>query len=71
MDDGRGDPGAVAAVLLVNVLDDFFAPLMLEIDVDVRRLLALFGDEALEQKLVGRRVDRREVQALTDRAVRR
>lgn len=27
-------------VFPVNVLNDFFAPLMLEIDVDVRRLVA-------------------------------
>ena len=71
MDDGCGDSGAVAAVLFVNVLDDLLAPLMLEIDVDVGRLLPLLGDKALEQKLVGRRVDRRDVQAVTDRAVRR
>ena len=38
MDHGRGDPGAVAAVFCVDVLDHFLAPLMLEIDVDVGRL---------------------------------
>ncbi len=38
MDHGRGDPGAVAAVFLVDVLDHLLAPLMLEIDVDVGRL---------------------------------
>ena len=42
----------------VDVLDHFLAPLMLEIDVDVGRLLALLGDEALEQQVAGRRVDR-------------
>ena len=40
MDDGRADGGALAAIALVDVLDHLFAPLMLEIDVDVGRLVA-------------------------------
>ena len=44
---------------------------MLEIDVDVGRLLALLGNEALEQKLAGRRIDRGDAEAIADRAVRR
>ena len=44
-------PGAVAAVFLVDVLDHLLAPLVLEIDVDVGRLVALLGDEALEQQV--------------------
>ncbi len=71
MDHRRRNPRAVAAVLLVDVLDHFLAPLMLEIDVDVGRLLALLADEALEQQVVGRRVDRGDPQAVTDRAVGR
>ena len=71
MDHGRGDPGAVAAVFLVDVLDHLLAPLMLEIDVDVGRLAALLGDEALEQQVAGRRVDRGDAEAVADRAVRR
>ena len=43
MDHRRRDPGAVAAVFLVDVLDHLLAPLMLEIDVDVGRLLALLA----------------------------
>ena len=50
-DHGRGQAGALAAVFLVDVLDDLLAPLMLEIDVDVGRLAPLRGDEALEQKI--------------------
>jgi len=38
-----------AAVFPVDVLDDFLAPLVLEIDVDIGRLVALLRDEALEQ----------------------
>ena len=44
---------------------------MLEIDVDVGRLLALLGDEALEQQVAGRRVDRGDPERVADRAVRR
>ena len=39
-DDGGGDGRALAAVLAVHVLDDFLAPLVLEINVDIRRLVA-------------------------------
>ena len=51
MDDGGADRGAVAAVALIDVLDDLLAPLMLEIDVDIGRLVALPRDEAREQQL--------------------
>ena len=50
-DDGRGQAGALAAVSVVDVLDDLLAPLVLEIDVDVGRLAALGRDEALEQEI--------------------
>ena len=51
VDDGRADGGAVAAIALIDVLDDLLAPLVLEIDVDVGRLAAVFRDEAGEQQL--------------------
>ena len=70
MDYGCGDPGTVAAVLFVDVLDHFLAPLMLEIDVDVGRLASLLGNEALEQQVVQRRIDRSDAQAVADGAVR-
>ena len=50
-DHRRGQTGAVAAVLPIDVLDDLLAALMLEIDVDVRRLVAFGRDEALEQQI--------------------
>ena len=34
---------------VVDILDHLLAPLVLEIDVDVGRLVALVGEEALEQ----------------------
>jgi hypothetical protein len=39
----------LATAFPVDVLHDLFAPLVLEIDVDVGRLLALDADEALEE----------------------
>jgi hypothetical protein len=53
--DHRGGEGrVVAAVGLVDPLDDLLAPLVLEIDVDVGRLVALGRDEPLEQQIDAR-----------------
>ena len=70
-DDRRGQRGALAAVLRVDVLDDFLAPLVLEIDVDVRRLVALPGDEALEQQRHARGIDFGDAEAEADGGVGR
>ena len=56
-DDGGAKCRAIAAIAFIDPLDDFFAPLMLEIDIDVGRLAPLLGDEALEQKVVAIRID--------------
>ncbi len=68
---GSGQCGAVAAVALVEVLDDFLAPLVLEIHIDVGRLVAFAADEALEQHAGARRVYRRDAQAVAHRRVGR
>ena len=47
--DLRRDAGAVTAVLVVDVLQHLFAPFMLEIDVDVGRLVTFGADEPLEE----------------------
>ena len=62
---------AVPAVLRVDVLHHLFAPLVLEVDVDVRRLVALLADEALEQHRHARRVDLGDAEAVADRRVGR
>src|SRR5258706_10777137 len=41
-DERRRERRAVAAVFRINVLDDFLAPLVFEIDVDIGRLVAFF-----------------------------
>src|SRR3546814_12276328 len=56
--DDCGQRREVAAVGLVDPLDDLLASFVLEVDVDVRRLLALARDEPLEQELVLDRIDR-------------
>src|SRR6267378_263686 len=51
--DERGrQRSALAAIFAIDILDDFLAPLVLEIDVDIGRLVALLRDEALEQELL-------------------
>ena len=67
----RRQRGPVAAIALINVLDDFLAPGMFEIDVDVRRLVALPGDEALEQQFDPRRIDFGDSQAIAHRRIGR
>jgi hypothetical protein len=67
----RGERGAMAAVLGIDVLHHFFAPLMLEVDVDVGRLVALLADEALEQHAHARRIDLGDAQAVAHRRVGR
>ncbi len=70
-DDRGGECGAITAVLAVDVLDHFLAALMLEVDVDVGRLVALARDEALEQHRHARRIDLGDAQRVAHRRVRR
>jgi len=70
-DDGRGDGRTAAAVFAINILDDFFAPLVLEVDVDVGRLVTLLGQETLEQHFHARRIDLCDAQAVAHRGVGR
>ena len=53
-------------VFAVDVLDHLLAPLVLEIDVDVRRFIAFPGDKALEQHLHARRVHLGDAEAVAD-----
>ena len=66
-----GEPGAVAAVFLVDVLDHLLAPLVLEIDVDVGRLAARGADKALEQHVDAGRVDRGDAEAVAHHRIGR
>ena len=65
MNDGGGKACAVAAILAVDVLNHLLAPFMLEIDIDIGRLFALFRNEAIEQQLVLGGVDTGNFEAIT------
>ena len=61
----------ITAKPVINMLDHLFAPLMLEIDVNIRRLIAFSRDKALEQKVNTGRIDRRHAKHITDRRIGR
>ena len=70
-ENGGRQPGVIAAETLVNILDHLLAPLVLEIDVDVWRLLARGGNKTLEQKIMLGRIDLGDAQTKTDDAIGR
>ena len=70
-DDLGRDPRTVPAILLIDVLHHLLAAFMLEVDVDVRRLVALPAHEALEEEIVLFRIDGRDAQAEANRRVGR
>ena len=63
--------GPLAPVFLVEILQHLLPPLMLEIDVDVGRLVALAAHEPFEEQIDPVRIDRRHAQAITDGRVGR
>ena len=69
--DHASECGTLPPIALVKVLDDFFTPVVLEIDVDVGRLIAFAADEALEQGIAIGRIDLGDTQAVADRRVGR
>ena len=68
-DERGGQCGAVPPVAPVDVLDHFLAPFVLEVDVDVRRLVAFLGDETFEQQVRARWVQLGDLQAEAHRGV--
>ena len=61
--------GIAAPVLLEHPLDDLFAAIGVEVDVDVGLLVAQRRQEPLERQLVEDRVDRGDVEQVADRRV--
>lgn len=51
-DDRRTKRGAVASIGLVDPLDDFLAPFVFKVDVDVGRFSAFFRNKAFEQQVI-------------------
>ena len=71
-DDVRRHGRAVPAVAAINLLDDALAPVAArQIEIDVRPALAAFAEEALEEQVARDRIDRRDAEAVADRAVGR
>ncbi|ESS36583.1 titin [Burkholderia cenocepacia KC-01] len=68
--DGGGKRRAIMSVFRVDMLDHFLTTLMLEVDVDIRRLAAFLADETLEQHraLIG--IHFGDAEAVTDHRVR-
>src|SRR3546814_4441372 len=68
-DHGGGQRGARASVLVVDVLDDLFAALVLEVDVDVGRLVARLRQEARQQQAAFGGIHRGDAEREADRGV--
>ena len=68
-DHDGGERGPCAAIGVVDPLDDLLAPLVLEVDIDIGRLVALLGDEALEEKFGMDRVDGGDAEHVADGGV--
>ena len=60
--EGAGHGGVVAAVPLIDVLDDLLAAQGVEVDVDIGQAGALLGKKTLEDQIVRQRVDRGDLQ---------
>src|SRR4051794_7118148 len=69
-DHGRGERRAFARILAVDILNDLLTALVLEIHVDVGRLVALLGDEALDERLHSRGVHLGDPEAEADDRIR-
>ncbi len=56
---------------VIDILDDILAPFVLEIDVDVRWLVARIRNEPLEKEVGTGRVDFGDAERITDCGIRR
>jgi hypothetical protein len=70
-DERRGERRAVAAIFFIDVLHHLLAPLVLEVDVDVGRLVPLPRDEPLEQHAHPRGIDFGDAERVADGRVGR
>ena len=69
--DHGGNGGALAAIFGVDVLDNFFAPLVLKVHIDIGRLVTFARYEAFKEHAHARRVYLGHAQAVTHRRVGR
>ncbi len=68
-DHGGAERRTIAAVGLVDPLDDLLAPFVFEIDVDIRGFLAGGADEALEEQVGAGGIDGSDAEDVADRAI--
>src|SRR6266571_9280738 len=67
----RGHGCTVFAVAAINFLDHRFATIAAgKIEIDIGPTFAAFVQETLEHQIAADRIDRRDPEAITDRAVR-
>ena len=71
VDDRGADRRPMPAVTRIDILHHLLAPLVLEVDVDVRRLLALVGDEPLDQQILLDGIDGGDAQAIANHRIGR
>ena len=71
VDDGCANCRTMASVALIDVLDDVLASFVLEIDIDIRRLVPLLRNEAGKEQFRCRWIDLGNAEAKADRAVGR
>ena len=69
-DDRRRQRGSITPVLLEDVLNDLLAALVLEVDIDIGRFIALLADEALEKHIDELRIHLRDAERIADHGVR-
>ena len=65
------DTGVRSSVFAVDVLEHFLAAFVLEVHVDIGRLVSFGADEPLEQQVHPARVDGGDAQAVADGRIRR
>ena len=68
--DIRGHGGPILSVAPINFLDHFFPPIATrEIKIDIRPAFASFAQEPLENEMITHGINRRDPEAVTNRAV--
>ena len=65
-DDGGAKPGAMPPEAVIDILDDVFALLVLEIDIDIRRFVARIRNEALEEQVGAGGIDFGDAERIAD-----
>ena len=69
MDHRRGNARAPPRVAAIDILHHLLAPFVFEIDIDVGRLAAFFGEKAGEEEVVRDRIDRGDFEQVADERI--